>query len=111
MTTAKQVKQEIIDFTKAEYFEKAWPDFLEELKDWSSTPPEVQLPSGTAKFFKRYGGEGLGEEYWVIFSVGDELFKVVGYYSSWDGSSWDDAEIYKVEPVEVTVIEYQAVED
>lgn len=111
MATAKQIENEIKAFTEQEYFEDAWPDFLDELDGWRNDPPELELPSGSAKFVKRYGGEGKGEKYWVIFSVGDELFKVDGYYSSWDGSSWDDAEMYKVEPVEVTVIEYRKVKD
>lgn len=111
MATAKQIENEIKAFTKQEYFEDAWPNFLDELDAWNSEPSSLALPSGQAKFFKRYGGEGKGEEYWVIFSVEDELFKVDGYYSSWDGSSWDEAEIYKVEPVEVTIIEYQKVKE
>lgn len=118
MATAKQISQEIIDWNNVEYpeqsteyFESAWSEFLEALKEWESDPPEVPLPSGPAKFLKKFGGEGKGEEYWVIFKVGDELFKVDGYYASWDGISWDDAEIYKVAPVEVTIIEYQRIKE
>lgn len=118
MATAKQISQEIIDWSNSNssgqnstFFEEAWRDFKDSLEGWGSKTPEIQLPSGIATFFKRHGGEGMGEEYWVIFKVGEELFEVDGYYSSWDGVSWDGAELYKVAPVEVTIIEYQKVED
>lgn len=119
MATSKQIQQEIIDWVNTEYpsstpkttFESAWPDFLDSLWSYGDTKKEAELPSGTATEFKKFGGEGKGEEYWAIIQVGDELFEVSGYYSSWDGVSWDDAEICKVEPVEVTVIEYQKVKE
>jgi hypothetical protein len=115
MATAKQITQEIIDWNVSEgneedYFEGAWRNCREDL-EWSSGENGIALPSGKATFVKSFGGEGKGEEYWILFKVGEELFKVDGYYSSWDGVSWDNAELYKVAPVEVTVIEYQKVDE
>lgn len=113
MATAEQIKQEIRDWNSSkeeisQYFESAWVNFLGEI-EWR--PEGVQLPSGGAFFVRSFGGEGRGEEYWVIFKIGEELFKVDGYYSSWDGINWDEAELYKVVPVEVIVTQYQKIDD
>lgn len=112
MATAKEIKEEIIswdflDCGSIRSFRTAWKSFRAEIQWGLST---IQLPSGPASFVKHFGGEGKGEEYWVLFQVGDELFKVDGHYDSWDGVDWDDAKLYKVAPVEVTVIEYQKID-
>lgn len=62
---------------------------------------------GKAEFVESYGGEGMGDERWIVFKVGDRMFRKNGYYSSWDGSSWD-GELEEVEPREVTVTQYFA---
>jgi hypothetical protein len=36
-----------------------------------------------------YGGEGQGDEIWVVVQVGDQLFRKDGYYASHYGSDWD----------------------
>lgn len=41
-----------------------------------------------------------------IFQVGEQYFRTEGYYDSWNGTSWDDADIWEVVPKEVTVTEY-----
>lgn len=116
MATAKQITQDILDWYtetangEETYFGEAWGEFREEI-EWISKDQTVSLPSGEATFVDSFGGEGKGEEYWIIFKVGDELFKVDGYYSSWDGVSWENSEVYKVKPVEVIVIEYQKVDE
>lgn len=111
MVTTDQVKQEIIDWYSAKYgsdedreyesFERAWEEFREYLYGNG-----IDLPSGRAKLVADFGGEGQGEELWVVFSLGDQLFRVDGYYASWDGSNWDGAEPYEVEPVPVVVTQY-----
>ena len=54
-----------------------------------------------------YGGEGQGDEYWVVFSVEKDsektFFRLDGWYSSYDGSSFDDTHnfvVVKKVPVE-----------
>lgn len=62
------------------------------------------------------GGEGSGEEMYLIFSVVPEggyawktrFFRKDGYYASFDGSNWDGA-FYEVEPTKHTVTIYQEV--
>ena len=110
MAKSTQIQQEIVDWYKAEadsdeevYFDEAWPEFNEMI--WGSGT--VDLPSGEAKTLDSYGGEGKGDEYWVVFQVGEKIYRVDGYYSSWEGVNWESAEPYEVKPVEVTVIEYK----
>lgn len=53
-----------------------------------------------------YGGEGKGDEIWVVVSVGTQLFRKDGYYSSGYGSDWD-GDLYEVVAREVTVTVYE----
>jgi hypothetical protein len=36
-----------------------------------------------------FGGEGKGEDIWVVVQVGDQLFRKNGYYASHYGTDWD----------------------
>lgn len=116
MATAKQVTRDIIDWYVEETsaadadFGEAWVEFLDEL-EWNKRKEGVELISGHALFVKSVGGEGEGEKYWVLFQVGEEFFRIDGYFNSWDGTNWEGSELYKVAPVEVTVIEYQKVDE
>ncbi len=65
-----------------------------------------------------YGGEGDGDTYYRVYKLINEedskdtiFVKFDGYYSSYNGTDWDNEECFKVEPEEVTVIEYIAVEN
>ncbi len=116
------IEQEILDWYNvnetgevAETVHEVWNEFYENLsskeyvernagKSWGSTPV---LPSGPAYTVEDFGGEGQGETRYVVFSVGEQFFRVDGYYASWDGTTWEDPAPYEVKPVEVTVIDYQ----
>lgn len=116
MATAKQITQGIIDWylsttSEAEAdFQDAWSEFIDEL-EWNKRKEGIEIPFGKALFLKSVGGEGEGEKYWVLFQVEEEFFKIDGYFNSWDGVNWEGSELYKVTPVEVTVIEYQKVDE
>ena len=55
-----------------------------------------------------YGGEGEGDDLWVVFDVDGQLFRKSGYWVSHDGCYWDGA-LEEVEPYEVTVTRYREV--
>lgn len=59
-----------------------------------------------------YGGEGMGEEYWVTYIFENEQEKVFvkfdGWYQSYNGSEY--TEWFFVNPVQVMVTQYQRVE-
>jgi hypothetical protein len=48
----------------------------------------------------------LNSDVYVVFQIGDELWRMDGWYDSYEGSNFDDAVPYKVITKEVTVIEY-----
>ena len=55
-----------------------------------------------------HGGEGEGDEAWVVFRVGDQLFMKTGYYTSHYGFEWD-GDLEEVEAYEKTVTDYRPV--
>lgn len=54
---------------------------------------------------EEFGGEGQGDDYWVVFKVGDQFFKKNGWYASYDGGELD-GDLHEVFPTEVTRTEY-----
>lgn len=107
MAATKQISDELIDWHRKEtgedtsYFEDTLSD-LEEILD-SDT---ITIPSGEVELVDQFGGEGHGDDYWLILKVGEKLFKVEGFHSSWEGVNWDDAELKEVEAKEITVVQY-----
>lgn len=58
------------------------------------------------------GGEGDGEEHWLVFVIKkhgeiDSYWYVPGYYQSYDGGNLEWNNIYECEPVQVMVTQYQ----
>ena len=74
-----------------------WNDFLAGSKDkfevngWTIIPIEQ---------------DRLNSNVYVVFQIGDELWRMDGWYASYEGSNFDDAVPYKVIAKEVTVIDY-----
>lgn len=67
----------------------------------------VELAPGIeAKLVESFGGEGKGEDCWFIFSIGEQFFRINGYYSSWDGTDWTEGSLEEVFPREVTTINF-----
>ena len=64
------------------------------------------IPLGVV--YEHGGVEGAGEEYYVVFSHGDDLIRVDGYYNSWEGGELD-GDIYKVEKVPVEAFDYRRI--
>lgn len=60
---------------------------------------------------QQQGGEGQGDNYWIVYHFIDHdvYIKFNGWYASHCGTEYQD--MYEVKPVEVTVIEYQEVEN
>lgn len=59
------------------------------------------------------GGEGQGDYAAVIFSIetdeGKRYFRQSGYYSSYEGTDWDDGAFEEVEPYEKKSIDYRSI--
>jgi hypothetical protein len=107
MSTAKQITEELIEWHRKEtsdetsYLEELMED-LEEILGSDS----ITIPSGEVELVEQFGGEGSGDDYWLVIKVGTKLFKVEGFHSSWEGANWDSAELKEVEAREVTVVKY-----
>jgi hypothetical protein len=65
----------------------------------------------TAKREAEFGGEGEGEQYWVVVSLSDgnttRYFRKDGWYASYDGG-YLDGETYEVTPREKTITVYES---
>ncbi|UDL16815.1 hypothetical protein SEA_ATUIN_149 [Arthrobacter phage Atuin] len=111
MATAAQVQSELQDWNDAEHgYSQVGDALYDGLYSWrEGEVKSFEIASGTVTLVKNHGGgEGDGEERWIVIKVGDQLFEYRGYYSSWDGTEWDD-KLREVEPYEVTVIKYREV--
>ena len=76
---------------------------MEEAKDW-------QLGEfGVINGVEGFGGEGQGDEMWVVFTVGDRYFKKTAYYDSWNGADWENGYFKEVVPKQVMRTEYEIV--
>lgn len=53
------------------------------------------------------GGEGEGDYCYIVFQIGDQLFKKEGYYASYDGYYWDEGDVFEVEPWQVLTTVYK----
>lgn len=96
--TAREVEAAIVEFGRQE--------FVEQLEGYS-TPDNTELSVGKAEYVDaKWGMEGEGEYIWVVFQIGDALFRLDGYYGSWDGESWDEGSVVPVEAKEVVQVVY-----
>lgn len=120
--TVEQFMQEALDWynladditedSKVEDFDEIWPEFYESLTSKESSEKygysTATIASGPVYIEEDHGGgEGDGEIRYVVFSVGDQFFKVSGYYASWDGSNWDDPTPVEVVPTEKTITVFE----
>lgn len=70
---------------------------------------DVEVPElGTLKHVDSYGGEGQGDDYWVVFKLGGKLYRKNGWYASYDGGALD-GELYEVKPAQVQRTIYEKV--
>jgi hypothetical protein len=99
--------------------EDDWESFVEDL-DWRPEEHEMFKVLTDAGFLvkgeEQHGGEGQGEDYYIVFSVtrGEEkkYFMLQGWYASYDGHHFDGGytDFDEVEPIQVTVRQWKAVE-
>lgn len=67
----------------------------------------------TFAFQEDFGGEGQGDDYWVVFSVTkedySEFYKVPGWYASHHGGELEVENTYAVQPVEKVITVWEVV--
>lgn len=107
--TVEEVKKAIEEFESSDAYEQTYsysePSMLDDLMN--EEEQSFDVPGlGKVEFVENFGGEGQGDDYWLIFKVGEQYFQQDGYYASHDGG-YLDGDLYEVEPVKVTKTEYK----
>ncbi len=100
--TAEDIEQKIIESDRSEH---EYNDVLDELY-WENK--EVKVNDVTLSYVASGGGEGDGAQKWVVFKVGEQLFRMIGYYSSWGDDEWD-GNLEEVKAIQVEVTEYEVI--
>lgn len=85
-------------------------DCWKEVKYEASREQPVTVNGFTAKVEAEYGGEGQGEQFWVVVSISDgettRYFRKDGWYASYDGG-YLDGDTSEVVPREKTIVIYE----
>ncbi|QBP33231.1 hypothetical protein SEA_BRUTONGASTER_9 [Gordonia phage BrutonGaster] len=99
---------------------ECWEDYVDEGWSWaenrfyfSDGPFETEY--GTVRKVDDFGGEGLGNQYWLVVSVTDDAgevrhFKRCGYHQSHYGSELDGPTL-EVEPAQQTITVWNTKEE
>lgn len=81
------------------------PESWRSIKYGEGMPCEVS-GLGTLTYVDDYGGEGGGDEYWVVFSLKDDelmrWFRMDGWYQSYAGGEFD-SNLKEVSPKQKTI--------
>jgi len=79
-------------------FEQVDYDLLKEMirDEWSG---ELDV-AGERMKFEHVDTTRDYEQYWVVVKVGEDLIGMCGYYDSWQGTEWSDADLVDVESYE-----------
>ena len=88
---------------KIEELEITKEDFAD---DWDSE--RLDPIFGKSTEVDSHGGEGSGEEYWTVryFEEHDVYVRLEGYYSSYEGTNFDDDDYEHVYPHQKTITVY-----
>lgn len=75
--------------------EDYYDQFKEYIDDFYGNSGEpIDLGGFIVEGVEQYGGEGMGDEYWVVFSVENDdvkkFFKLDGWYASYNGHEFDN---------------------
>jgi len=105
------------EYLKAELEIDQFSDLDNTIRAWSQVKGELYgdkkkatLDNFTAELVAEYGGEGQGDQYWVVISLSDgkttRYFRKDGWYASYSGGELD-GDTYEVTPQERMVVFYE----
>jgi hypothetical protein len=105
-------REEDVDWK--DYISNEFDGALQDSSTWDEFMYEISGPytleGYTAKVEATYGGEGKGDEYWVVISITDgtvtRYFRKDGWYASYTGGELD-GDTREVTPQERTVVFYE----
>lgn len=89
-----------------------WGDYQNTLfKTLAESKHSYEVEGHTFTREEQYGGEGKGDEYWVVFSVSKDdekrFYKIPGWYSSGYGSELEPYNTFEVKPEQKTIIVWE----
>lgn len=107
----EKIKQEIVESRSWDEPAEDWESIIGEV-EWC-TPLELKDGSKVTTEHS-WGGEGQGDSIGYVLKIerpGGEIqyLRVAGYYASWDGANWEDADINLVEPYEKITVDYRVI--
>lgn len=116
--TAKQLEKKIDQLIeKAEtrgenvvHEENGWEDGYYAIEQASAEKPLVIDGFGAIECVEQRGGEGEGDEYWIVFKIGERYFRKNAFWVSWDGVDWEGS-IEEVRPEQQTVTVWKAIHE
>lgn len=91
---------ELTEEEQAEYSDEGFADLLQWHKEG------VELPGIGLATCVDY--EHINEDLKLVFKVGDQLFRIEGWYSSYDADQWD-TQVVEVEAREKTITVYEEI--
>ncbi len=101
-----------VDYINDEFLNSYTTELSNSSSAWENVKYEAStntVDELTAKVEAQYGGEGMGDAYWVVVSLSDgnttRYFRKDGWYASYDGGSLD-GDTFEVAPREKTIVEY-----
>lgn len=75
-------------------------------------PQEVETSLGLIEYVAaKDGAEGGGEDIWIVFKLDGKLYRLDGYYASYDGSNWGEGDIKEVIAEQKVITVYTAVKE
>lgn len=100
--TTSEVTDAIEEFGLQEFVEAV-------TENWGGSDQKADLPDlGEATYVdSKLGEEGGGEDIWFVFKLDEVFYMVNGYYTSFDGSNWEDSSVQVVVPKQKTITVYE----
>lgn len=108
-SNSEEIRQEAYRWQESTSFEDACGVFYDYLQHDDGDPAKgIKLPSGVCYHEDEVDDR---EDYHIVFSIAKEgaektFYKISAFYSSWDGLSWEDANMTRVYPEIVTITKY-----
>lgn len=107
MLTAAQVQSAIEVTDEKEWGASEWYEEVAwERGDKAPYALTIDGQTYVPEYVADHGGMDRGSDRWVVFKLGDQLFKKSGYYASHYGTDWD-GELREVKPVQKTITVFE----
>lgn len=117
--TAERVTEKLLEYYNedlsrledGDYYDDAGVGYFEEIAGDLSEDlygNGIEVDGLHLTLVEQVGGEGEGDEYFVVFTIQEtgQFFRFDGYYSSYDGTNWEDTALREVQKTAKTITVY-----